>query len=289
MTYRKLRFLFILIISIALIAGCSGDDSGGNFLDNAISKIVEMLLGGPQADDSADSDTTADDWAETEADSIPDSLAVSETTADSMEVAMVDTSDAATEVTEAEARPPQPETESEPAPTGTSETVDTEMADEDTATSEIADTGTDSGGEETQPMETAAADTITRTEDFSEALSEIRRNKRRSSGQTDFASLRNPFNFDPNNVIEPPPPKEPERPPLPPIELGNITLDGIMWNEQKRQALITGEDGKGYFIEIGDKIKGATVEDIQPDRVIFVQRFYDQVQRLELKLKKDEG
>ena len=129
-----------------------------------------------------------------------------------------------------------------------------------------------------------AAEDIT----IADQLAKIRQNKKPVTASGSYKQLRNLFDFDPYNVIEPPPPDEPEYEPLPPIELAGISLGGIMWSENNRQAMITGEDGKGYFVTVGDRVKGVTIEDIQPDRVIFVQRVGPQVQRAILELKKEE-
>ena len=57
------------------------------------------------------------------------------------------------------------------------------------------------------------------------------------------------------------------RNPFAPAEVGRIKsevmLSGIMWNEEAPQAIINNE-----IVEVGDKIGGRTVVDIQKDRVI---------------------
>lgn len=300
-----MRRLTIFIVAICCglmltINGCSAK-KGGGIVDQIVGWAVEKMLGeqAPLAQDQMSADDSLDaedeeDWDDEEADStVTDSTRMAQKS-DSVQVATGDslipasTPPVAAPMTAQNAPQPPPATSPPPVPgKSITESASATSAGE----KPVALPPPPAAAEEEELDEETAADDSSDTEgtvtDYAKLLS-AEEKKRLQGPNIDYKALRNPFDFDPYGKIEPLAPPDTTKQ-LPPIKL-DITLNGIMWNEKRRMALITGPDGKGYFISIGDKIKGAIVEDIQPDRVIFIQKelgFHEQ--RLELKLKKEEG
>ncbi|OQY29856.1 MAG: hypothetical protein B6244_02540 [Candidatus Cloacimonetes bacterium 4572_55] len=285
--HRVLNQLIFALVTLFFFTGCSGE-----LLDDLTDKMVEMWMGDPPEEElilEADSSVVQGD--------LPDSVQTIES----------DSSLASDGILDEETPTPSAEEDeslTSTKPSSPADSIPTEARVGSSSTPILDDPIKDSldeelraGAVEREPGEEPSEDPISsdsdeeeeRNEDIVESIDRVDSHKTRINYNK--KRLRNPFDFDPNNIIEPPPPPPPDVPPLPPIKLEGVSLDGIMWSaaSNRRQALITGEDGKGYFITIGDKVKGVTVEDIQPDRIIFVQRgIGSQVQRAELKLKKDK-
>ena len=263
---NKTIVLIILILTITLLfCGCSKSDKAGGFIDQMVGKVVDKILGAPPKEPVADKQKKAK----------PDSTVVAK------KDSLAAPSDAKMDTLKV-------------AKDSTAKPIDNGLTTQDTmsidsalieATASMDTTMNINNAIEGQAVDEKAEKKKTTSDILAEESL-----KKLKAGLKDYSKFRDPFDFDPYFRIEPEPPKpDTTVKKLPPIQL-NITLDGIMWNKEKRLAMITGEDGKGYFITIGDKIKGAIVEDIQPDRVIFVQKelgYHEQ--RLELKLKKNEG
>ncbi len=285
-------FILTLIFSgwMLLLPVRSSASPLSGVMDTVVGKMVEMLVG-PPPEAPMDDEEEDEDW-EDEEDSTTtvqsaggDSLTAKKAVMDSAAQTVVATT--ATPVAQ-----PAPGTTETAQPTQataapTAGTTPAAAVTTPAATIPAADVAT--SDEEEEDEESGAADSTKATEEdksISERLEEIK-NRNKNVVRVDYRRLRNIFDFDPNNIIKPPPPKQ-EQIVLQPIDMGKIVLNGIMWSNKTRQALITGEDGKGYFITVGDRVKGVTVEDIQPDKVVFVQRVGTLVQRTELKLKKEE-
>lgn len=294
MRWKKICVYLTCLIFLLSFPGCSGDQNDGNFIDNIIGKVVDMLLGEAPSDTTSDketgvaeSDSLADDWGDAEGDraGVADWDDESDWYEEGEYKAPSEPVTTETLASESITTPNQPTVAPvTPPPTTVDEDEEWEESAEDDSSIEESfgdadmegDDEFDEGGpDENQPSITE--------------LLESQKAQKQKGVKRDYHRIRNPFDFDPNNVIEPPPVIVDE-PPLQPVQL-NVSLQGIMMSRDadRRVAIIKGEDGKGYFLHIGDKIKGLIVEDIQLDHVIFLQKEFRQELRQRLDLKKDEG